>query len=130
MAYFFNDDLIRATNEFIPSIKKSSRKHVAASEVAKKILDKLNPYFINVEDGYLCICSNERASASVHYDEKECAAVEEELKEEIRVIFNIDAEVEFVYEGYEDLEPDPIPPLYWGDSEKAYHYKLNIRAKL
>ena len=57
-------------------------------------------------------------------------ALVQELAEEFKNLFGLEATVEYKLAYTESVEPDPIPPLYWGGTDTHYRYSLTVKIKL
>lgn len=130
MAYYFQDEQIDKVMSLIPEDHVKKQEHVRGAEIAMHILSKINSEDIVMENDVLYICRDALTSCYESYTEKECTLIEDELKAEVKDLFGLDAQVNFLQSGSYEQEPDPIPPLYWSGTETVYVYSLNIKVKL
>lgn len=127
MAKYFNDTLFYWVSKFVND-KKNERLTEAGHHVYRMLLNFTFKDIV-VEDGYLVIrkCDNMR---NVAFSDSELNEVAIELAEEFKNLFGLEATVEYKLAYTESVEPDPIPPLYWGEKDTDNYYSLVIKAKL
>lgn len=130
MAYYFNDELIKKAREFIPESRIHNRNHSLGSGIAVEILDNLDFGSVEEKDGFLIVCSDKENYAHTYYDAASCLAIEKEIEDEIKAVFDRKAVVDFHFTSSKEVEPDPIPPLYWGGTETIFYYSLSIKIEL
>ena len=130
MAYFFQEAQINKVMALIPEEHEENREHARGAELAAHILSGVTLDKIVLENDILYICRDACTSSFTSYTERECVKIENELKDEIRDLFGVDAEVSFMQTGSYNQEPDPIPPMYWGGTETVYVYSLSIKVRL
>ncbi len=120
MAYYFNGSLIDKIKTLVPAAVAAPEIHPAAACVAKDILSTMTPEDIVVRDGKLRVGPNTTTGVSEFYDAKTLACVEQDLKQEIKAQFGVNAEVAFTYGGHTD---EPLPG---GGKAKVHLYNLSI----
>lgn len=130
MAYYFNDELIKKARTFIPESRIHNRNHIPGAGIAVEILDNLDFCSVEEKDGFLIVCSDKMNYAHTYYDAVSCLGIEKEIEDEIKAVFDRKAEVDFHFVSSKEVEPDPIPPLYWGGTETIFYYSLSIKIKL
>lgn len=127
MLYYFNGDQIDKLKKIISTVKKDERGD--GSCIAKRIIDMVSFNDLKVSNG-LTVCKDSMVYDYNSYSREECRQIEREIEVEIKNIFDVDSYVHFYISGSHEEEPDPIPPLYWGDTDTVYHYNLTIELKL
>lgn len=130
MAYYFRDEQIDKVMSLIPDEHVHKQEHVKGAEIAKQILGEINFKNFAFENDVLWICIDKSATSYDSYSEKECAEIENDLKAEIKDVFGLDAEVDFMQTGSYEKEPDILPPMYWGGTETVYVYSLTVKVVL
>lgn len=121
MSYYFNGSLNDKIKALIPAAAAAAPEtHPAAASVAKSIIDMMSPKDIVIKDGKLCVGPNTTTGVSEFYDDKTLARVEQDLKQEFKSQFGVNAEVSFVYGGHTD---EPLPG---GGKAKVHLYNLSI----
>mgnify|MGYP003303107611 CR=1 FL=1 len=128
MLKYFNGAQLDKIQKFIPTAKKDVNSYV--SFIAMRIIEKTNFDNLQIKDGVLIICDGIRVKEYKEYSVAECQIVAEEIKEELTSFFGVDLEVKFYIADTDEEEPDPIPPMYWGETDSVYYYSLTVKVKL
>lgn len=109
----------------------NSKDHIYNTEAwaAKCMIDKVNEGNVVARDGYVVIkCVT--TVINYPYTDSELEKVEKEIASEIEKIYGVSVNVKYKLESTEEVEPDPVPPLYWGGTDTHYRYSLTIKIKL
>ena len=118
-------------NDVLKKYNLESKEHKYTTEAwaAKCMLAEVNEGNVAVRDGYLII---KRFATVINYPytDSEIEKVAKEIADEIKKIFGVSSNVKYKLESTEEIEPDPIPPLYWGGTDTHYRYSLTIKIKL
>lgn len=108
--------------------ESKEHKYTAESWAAKCMLSEVNEGNVTVWDGYMYIhCLT--TVINHPYTDSELEKVANEIAKEIEKLFGASANVKYQLESTEEVEPDPLPPLYWGGTDTHYHYSLTIKIK-
>lgn len=130
MLFYFNGEQLDKLKEVVATVKKDD--HCYGSYVARRILEKINFDKLQISDDNILTISDGKLSVKEynHYDDRECAQIEEEIKAEIKKLFGVESSVRFYISDTDEEEPDPIPPMYWGTLDTVYCYSLVVKLML
>ena len=144
MAYFLQQGLISEVRAIICKQENNDKTLVPLTyEEAKETVHKNNPVVsliseelkgldkseLRVEDDYLILC-NCMITFDNYCPRVMCDEAENILKKELKEFFGRDFEVEFEFLYSKEEEPDPIPPMYWGELETVHYYSLSVKMKI
>ena len=111
------------------NLESKEHKYTTEAWDAKCMLAEVTEGNIAVRNGCLII---KRLTTVINYPytDSELEKVAKEIVDEIEKIFGVSADVKYKLESSEEVEPDPIPPLYWGGTDTHYRYSLTVKIKL
>lgn len=141
MAYFLQQGLISEVRAIIS--KQENNDNTLIPLNPEEIDDKNNPVVsliskklkgldkseLRVEDDYLILC-NCMITYGIYWPQDMCNEAENILKKELKEFFGRDSEVKFEFLYSKEEEPDPIPPMYWGELETVHYYNLSVKMKI
>ncbi|MBR4110513.1 MAG: hypothetical protein IKK43_02345 [Clostridia bacterium] len=105
-------------------------KYTDVAWSARCLLEKIDERNVTVSENCLIIRPALDEVINHPFADDNLRAVENELAAELKDIFGVEADVKYKLEYTEEVEPDPVPPLYWGGTDTHYHYSLTIKIKL
>ena len=110
------------------NFEPKEHKYTTESWAAKCMLSGISEGNVTVFDG--CLRIHCLTTVINHpYTDSELEKVANEIANEIERLFGVSANVKYQLESTEEVEPDPVPPLYLGGTDTHYHYSLTIKIK-
>ena len=127
MAKYWSNNLDNVLKKY--NFESKEHKYTTEAWTAKCMLAEVNEGNVVVRDGYLII---NRLTTVINYPytDSELEKVAKEIADEIEKIFGVCSDVKYKLDFTTEVEPDPVPPLYWGGTETHYRYSLTIKIKL
>ena len=125
MSDFFKFGLLTEIMGLMPLKPISEPK---GSEIAKGILANLSSKSIKKDAQTISFGGVSKEYTFYSFEERQ--AVAEAVKEELLKKLGVIPEVFFEIIDQGEEEPDPIPPLYWGEKESYYVYQLHVKIEV
>ena len=125
MSEFFKFGLLSEILGLLP-VKPVSEPE--GSEIAKEILANVSAKDIKKDAGMISFGGVSKEYKFYSFEERQ--AVAEAVKSEMLKKLGVIPEVFFEIVDQGEEEPDPIPPLYWGEKDQYYIYQLQVQIEV